>query len=512
MPRATLFPAILFAFLFLQVGRSFGHTITVDSAGGGDYLTVQDGIDASVSGDTVRVSPGTYTGPGNLAVRFHGKAILVVSSDGPETTIIDCQDLGQGFVFDAVEGGASVLDGFTIEHGSGGWGGGIRIYYASPTITHCRIRRNSADSDGGGIYVVGGAPDINHCTITENFADNGAGIYAGVYSGGFGSGPRISNCTLASNSAYGYGGGVCYDGVWPFSYAFLWGCRFIGNFAYTSGGGLSLGQSKVSVYNCLFSSNMAQWSPARGAAVYVDPTSDALIHNCTMVQNVAGEGGAVYGDGPGTTIFNCVTYWNGAGPIAYGSGAPTVTYSDVQYTLWPGAGNISADPLFAEEFDYHLSASSPCVDTGDPSIDDGSLPPGLGGARSDMGAYGGSSNGGWREGAYDLLLYPTGPTTVTVGDTVTLDGLIWNSQDNPAGGDYWLSIVPPSPGTEILVPPSLLNHANPLSGSVPAHGAITISSELRTILAGTYTVIARIGVYPNTMLDEETLVVQVDAY
>ena len=44
-----------------------------------------------------------------------------------------------------------------------------------------------------------------------------------------------------------------------------------------------------------------------------------------------------------------------------------------------------------------MTAVSPCVDTGDPNLadNDGTLPPGLGSGRNDMGAYGGPLNAQW---------------------------------------------------------------------------------------------------------------------
>jgi hypothetical protein len=83
---------------------------------------------------------------------------------------------------------------------------------------------------------------------------------------------------------------------------------------------------------------------------------------------------------------------------------PTITYCDIQDILWPGEGNISIDPLFRnpENGDFHLmsiacgdSADSPCIDAGDPNILDSLLDCswGLGGLRSDMGAYGGGDSG-----------------------------------------------------------------------------------------------------------------------
>ena len=83
-----------------------------------------------------------------------------------------------------------------------------------------------------------------------------------------------------------------------------------------------------------------------------------------------------------------------------------LTYSDVE-DGWPGEGNIGADPMFRSYrgFDYLLGPASPCIDTGDPSIEDRvsdwhSLWPDWypNGARSDMGAYGGAGNLGWLDG------------------------------------------------------------------------------------------------------------------
>jgi hypothetical protein len=138
-----------------------GATITVGYGPGYDFGTIQAAIDAAAHGDTVIVTPGTYTGPGNRDIDFGGRAITVRSIDPndasvAETTIIYCQhswenvDL-RGFHFHSGQDGNSVLEGLTIMNGLA-WsenGGAIVTENSSPTIRNCIIRDNSAEAHWG---------------------------------------------------------------------------------------------------------------------------------------------------------------------------------------------------------------------------------------------------------------------------------------------------------------------------------------------------------------------------
>jgi hypothetical protein len=140
-----------------------------------------------------------------------------------------------------------------------------------------------------------------------------------------------------------------------------------------------------------------------------------VIHNNTIVDNISdGTGSPVAGRGGAILIWNTpadarnnIIWGNmqGAGGQIYVTGIPvTIIYNDVQ-DGWQGEGNIIADPLFVSfgGFDYLLRRGSPCIDAGDPTIEDGIDWPVWysNDTRSDMGYYGGPDNIGW-------LHYPGG--------------------------------------------------------------------------------------------------------
>jgi len=73
--------------------------------------------------------------------------------------------------------------------------------------------------------------------------------------------------------------------------------------------------------------------------------------------------------------------------------------------------------------DLHLQVGSPCIDAGSPdtatAFNDRCLPPGLGAARNDMGAYGGPDNCGWLD--HDPPPTPTPTVTNTPLPTTRYD-------------------------------------------------------------------------------------------
>jgi parallel beta-helix repeat protein len=317
------------------------------------YSSIQDAIDAAVDGDTVLVDDGTYT----ENINFLGKAITVISVNGPESTIIDGNASGSVVTFDSGEGTNSVLSGFTICNGVADNGGGIYCDNSSPTITNCTISGNSAVSEGGGIYCTESSPTITNCTISGNSADRGGGIYCYGYSsptitnctindnsawdgGGIHcevySSPTITNCTISGNSAEGWNGDGGGISCWQESSPTITNCIISGNSAVSDGGGIYCTESSPTITNCTISGNSADEGVGGGISCCYD--SSPIITNCTISDNSAvSEGGGICCYGYSSpTITNCTINDNSAGD---GGGIHCEVYSSPTITNCTISGN-----------------------------------------------------------------------------------------------------------------------------------------------------------------------------
>jgi hypothetical protein len=184
MKRFLLIIAIFVTFSLSNVLNS--TTWIIDQIGGGDFTTIQEGINASSNSDTVLVYTGTYY----ENIDFIGKNITVASlylttqeEQYINQTTIDGNQSGSCVRIVTGEDETALLCGFTIQNGSGTlyvegyYGGGIYCLNSSPIIRKCLIKGNSANG-GGGIYIKYSHPTLKGVTIKDNHAYSaGGGIY-----------------------------------------------------------------------------------------------------------------------------------------------------------------------------------------------------------------------------------------------------------------------------------------------------------------------------------------------
>ncbi len=412
-----------------------------------EHPTIQAGIDAAAPGDTVLVADGTWTGDGNRDLDFGGRAITLISENGPAACIIHSQgsdaDRHRALRFLSGEGRDAVVEGFGITGGFVLNGGAILCDGASPTIRGNVIEDNLALEDGGGICCLGGAaPLIEANTFHDNVADgletgDGGGVVCVASS------PEVLGNTFERNGAW-FGGGLYTIDASPTISGNLFidngsghsggaiGCagsgapQISGNQVYANhayrGGGIWCDGPAAQICNNLIFYNIAQTD---GGAIHC--SAPVVISFCTIDQNIAdSNGGGVYGSGVvHHTIFTS-NYWesvHGTFDITWCCGSG-----------YPGQGNFSADPLYVTgpAGAYYLSqiaagqaADSPCVDAGNPVapvIEGTSRTDGVGDRWvADVGYHYPLSGSGWKSvGAYMACTPSSGTLPFTSRMEVTI--------------------------------------------------------------------------------------------
>ncbi len=371
---------------------------------------IQDGIDAAINDDTVRVAQGRYY----ENINFNGNNIILTSIDpnNPSVvanTIIDGNDAGSVVTFAGTEDANCLLTGLTITNGtgtvngSGFYGGGIYgggthaaigkclitgngtadwsigggIYDCDGLVIDCNISNNTSYWSGGGLAYCDG--EVKGCTVSGNVCTSGQDPWgAGLYM----CDGTIKNCRIVGNNCparEANGGGVShcsgaiinceivgnFVGGWAGGMAFcdgsIIGCVISNNVAGADAGGLYY--CDANIVNCIIANNINtdDWASFTNAGGLY--RCNGRIINCTIVSNIVqgsdNDSGGLY-DCVGE-ITNCIVWGNiNTGDV---NAAQLYACSDPNYSCiqdWTGGsfGNISVDPCFADPCngDYHLKS------------------------------------------------------------------------------------------------------------------------------------------------------------
>ena len=346
-----------------------------------DYASIQEAVDAAVSGDVIKVATGAYTNMNNhgglAQVVYVSKTVTIrggyttddwVTPDPlANPTTLDAQ--GQGRVVYITGGVSPILEGLRITGGNatglggGPWGG---------------------DDAGGGVYILAATAALNNCRVFNNTAETGGGLYLEDSTATLNGNSITDNAAVANPAgSYGDGGGLFLH----YSPAALTGNFIIGNTADYSGSGLYLGHSSDAtlVNNMVADNQIADWLIIEGAdcGLYIGASSPNLAHT-TIARNTGGATGVgvcVHSrDFPATvTMDNTILVGHAVGiDVAAGNTAT------LEATMWgsgtwangtdssglglivTGAVNIWGDPAFVDPAgrDYHITADSAARDAG----------------------------------------------------------------------------------------------------------------------------------------------------
>lgn len=244
--------------------------------------------------DTILMESGDYNNSGtdpngfiylNKSVRLSGGWDSGFSTQDDVSTI-NANQLTRGIKLDT--GITGILENLLIINGvanssNGSDGGGI-LALGPLTLSRSSVQNNFASNNGGGIYISVSLV-MDHTAIANNFTGNfGGGIYSAPFSS-----TRIDRSVVLGNETSHDGGGIYTDDM---SHLFIQRSSITHNGAGDgSGGGI-----------------FADWMN---------------IENTTLSNNMAGNGGGLYGSGD----FNNVTIVNNS--ASYGGG---IQVADVKKT------------------------------------------------------------------------------------------------------------------------------------------------------------------------------------
>ncbi|MCP4634323.1 MAG: T9SS type A sorting domain-containing protein, partial [candidate division Zixibacteria bacterium] len=384
---------------------------------------------------------------------------------GDNNSIIDCRIL------------TNVAYGWDIgsEYSNPILGGGCYLNGEYNSIENCIITDNYAGVSssynaqtlqGAGVISFGNYLSIkgchfenNRCSFDGSLLEDNNNRYSGDMSGGAlyieAENAQVDsnvfyynsiNCfksALGGVGARATGGGIYWSGTGSFFYNLVYSntCNAIASGHSASahsygGGGYFTGEITINhnTFDDNYISAEAQWEPddngscsSEGGGMFV--SGGCFVQNCIITNGQAIANAPEWGTaeiiGAGIRIGNddSLSYsdiWNNHP-------------NDVNDIILPDFNNnVSEDPLFVcgIPFDYHLTESSPCIDTGDPNS-----PPDPDGTIADMGAnY-------FHHEVIAIGMEPDNqPVIVVAGESFIYTGILVNFTESSGATDVWIKV------------------------------------------------------------------------
>jgi len=293
------------------------------------YSTIQAGLNAANTGDTVLVAAGTYT---ENIMWPDVNGIKLISEGDSSNTIIDGGGISSVIYINrssATIDTTTIIKGFKITNGSNvKLGGGVFCKNVGITIDESLIADNkvvgSGDVDGAGIFAENSIIIIKNSIIRNNIGDPSASSHGGgirLYRSYF----RIENVTFKANSSNQGGGayisqgsGIIKDTIFKNNSSSLGGGL---NASVNIWGGVyssSLLDNKLYIDNTSIRDNI---SDGRSGGAHFQGDGQITLNNSTIMNNLAGtSGGGLQIESMKMAIIKNSKIHNNATKVTYGKG------------------------------------------------------------------------------------------------------------------------------------------------------------------------------------------------
>ena len=279
--------------------------------------SIQDAVNYCRSGDVLLVAPGTYPLTSSVSI---GSSITVLATGGPETTILDGQNITRCVTMSHT---SAVMEGFTLRRGRAAAGGGA--YVRNGTLRRCIVTECVSTGDLGGAYAYLTANFPNPCTAGSDgtLKEGGGGV--ALVSGGL-----LENSLVHNNTSVRGGGLVLTRGGEARH------CTVTGNSASIEGGGAALITGGKLV-------NSIVWDNLGGVSsnLFLSGTQPVVRHTCAAPVPA------------GTGNFAAVPGWTGSADLyrlpafspCLDRGEPSSTLLDLSGAPRPQDGDADGTAL-----------------------------------------------------------------------------------------------------------------------------------------------------------------------
>jgi YD repeat-containing protein len=275
----------------------------------------------------------------------------------PSNTILDGESLDTVLFFnlrDFSPYSDLVIEGVTVENAQGDYESGISVSFngsGNIVLSNNIITNNVSERYAGGINInaSNGKTTLANNVITNNSSNRSA---AGIklysdYGNTF-----LTNNIIAANHSENDGGGIYLSS--QFGTSVLTNNIIHSNSSKDEGGGIYIysREGNTSLINNSVIGNIVTDDRGKGGGIYVYPGARLNLYNNIIRDNTASAGSDIR-----------ISTWDDAAVSVYNNNFDP---EKILGSFTNEGNNINAAPLFADPAngDYHLTAASPCIDTG----------------------------------------------------------------------------------------------------------------------------------------------------